>query len=315
MFGASVIPSSAGSHLASPRAAGAATGDMETQQSGRRSERLERVIENEIVPRLLLTHRVGPLAPSLAGAVASTLSEADVAAFVEKVRGGDDARAHEYVSQLLSNGTPVESVYLDLLSPTARRLGELWEEDECDFVEVTLAMGRMQRLLRDLSQVFLADAGRADTHGAILLTCIPGEQHTLGLIMVGEFLIRDGWRVLVGAPWTESDLLESVGADWYDVVGFSVGCQSRVSVLKREIRRVRASSRNPDIKVMVGGKVFIDDPGLIERVGADAAASDAREAPRVARSLHPNPEVRVPSYARREVMDGHGEFRETHRLD
>jgi len=315
MFGASVTPSLAGPHVSGPSGAGPASNAMESPQFGHRSERLERTIQNEIVPRLLLSHRAGPIPPSLAASMAQRLTEADVAAFVDAIRGTDDGRAHDYVRTLVANGTPVEAVYLDLLSPTARRLGELWDNDECDFVEVTLAMGRMQRLLRELSQVFLADASRSDTVGNVLLTCVPGEQHTLGLIMVGEFLLRDGWRVLVGAPWTENDLLEMVAAEWYDVIGFSVGCQSRISTLKREIRRLRASSRNPGVRVMVGGKVFNDDPALVVRVGADAAASDAREAPRVARSLRASSLEAARRPAQREAIGGHGELREAIRRE
>lgn len=316
MFGASVTPSSAGNHETNrDPSIGPAYDAMESPQSGRRSERLERTIQNEIVPRLMLSHRAGPVSPTLAAAVSSKLTEADVARFVDAVRGSDDGRAHAYVRELVANGTPIESVYLDLLAPTAWRLGDLWDSDECDFVEVTLAMGRMQGLLRELSQVFLADSSRAETVGSVLLTCVPGEQHTLGVIMVGEFLLRDGWRVLVGAPWTENDLLEMVATEWYDVIGFSVGCEGRIASLKREIRRLRGRSRNPNVQVMVGGKVFNDDPALVERVGADAAASDAREAPRVARSLKASSLEAAQAFARREATGGHGELREALRRE
>jgi methanogenic corrinoid protein MtbC1 len=278
-------------------------------------ERLERTIQNEIVPRLLLSHRAGPVPPSVSAAVARELSDADVSAFLELVRGLHDTQPSEFVRDLVERGTPVDAVYLDLLAPTAHRLGQLWDADACDFVEVTLAMGRMQRVLRDLSQVFLADAARTETVGNVLLTCVPGEQHTLGIIMVGEFLLRDGWRVLVGAPWTEQDLHAMARTEWYDVIGFSVGCENRLSALKREIGRLRAGSRNPHVRILVGGKVFIDDPSMVERVGADAAAADAREAPRVARALLFSAAESTRASARQEEIDDHGQFRETLRLD
>ena len=315
MFGSSVTPVLAGFHSTGLYLAGPAFETMEAPLSDRRSERLERTIQNEIVPRLLATHRVGPVPPSLSAAIARTLSKRDVEVFVSAIRGSDDTAALDFVRDILQSGTPVEAVYLDLISPSAHRLGQLWDSDECDFIEVTVAMGRMQRMLRDLSQIFLADAGRAVTTGNVLLTCIPGEQHTLGIIMVGEFLLRDGWRVLVGAPWTESDLLEMVATESYDVVGFSVGCESRLSSLKREIRRLRAQSRNPNVKVMVGGKVFVDDADMVRRVGADASATNAREAPRVARSLLALALEAAQSDAQREVTGGHGEFREALRRE
>jgi MerR family transcriptional regulator, light-induced transcriptional regulator len=264
---------------------------MESPSAPRRSdrlerrERLERTIENELVPRLLASHRAGPIPPALSMAIARELSEHDINHFVSAIRSPDDDRAVQFIREVLADGASVEAVYLDLLAPSARRLGEMWDRDECDFVEVTVSLGRMQRLLRDLSQVFLADATRSEPVGHVILTCMPGEQHTLGIIMVGEFLLRDGWRVLVGAPWSESDLLTMVGAEWYDVIGFSVGSESRLPILKRDIRRLKSASRNPHVQILVGGQVFVDDPTLADDVGANAIADDARGAPKAARSL------------------------------
>lgn len=286
-----------------------------SERSSERLQRLQRIIQSEIIPRLLVAHRAGPVPPSLALAVARQLSDADLRQFLALVRGPDDSGSADFVTQLIESGVSIESVYLDLLAPSARRLGTLWESDECDFVEVTVALGRMQRTLRDLSHVFLTDSARAETVGNVLLTCVPGEQHTLGIIMVGEFLLRDGWRVLVGAPWTDSDLEAMVGTDAYDIVGFSVGCESRVSALKREIRRVRSASRNPSVKVIVGGKIFMDNPDMIARVGADAYASDARGAPQVARSLLNGSRAGTTANVARETNSGHGEFREAARRD
>lgn len=289
--------------------------DVTQSAAARQRERLERMIQNEIVPRLMLSHRVGPVPPSIVAAVARQLTEADVTTFVDAVRGTQDDKAVNYVRDLVANGTSIETIYVDLLAPTARRLGSLWDADECDFVEVTVAMGRIQRLLRDLSQVFIAESSRTETVGNVLLTCVPGEQHTLGAIIVAEFLLRDGWRVLVGAPWSEGDMLTMVSTEWFDIIGFSVGCENRLSTLKREIRRLRASSRNPNVRVMVGGKVFIDDHDMVARVGADGYAVDAREAPLIARALLSAVAPLSPLGTLREGISGHGELTEAIRRE
>jgi len=250
------------------------------------SERtVDRTIETELVPRMLMAHQTGPAAPLPAASGERALTPQDIPAFLHEVLGTDDTAAASFVRQLLVDGVSVESIYLDLLSPAARELGLRWEDDECSFVDVTVAMGRLQRVLRELSQVFQAEGSEPAKEGQVLLTCLPGEQHTLGLIMVAEFLIRDGFRVHVGTPWSEADLLTMVRTEWFDVIGFSAGCESRLSVLKREIHRIRSNSRNPNVQVLVGGQVFSLDPALVERVGADGWARDARESPEVARTL------------------------------
>jgi len=317
MFGASLQPAASG-HSSVTRGPGTSHDVMESPSAPRRSERLERLertIENELVPRLLASHRAGPVPPALTAAIARELSAADVDGFVAAVRSPDDARAVQFIRDVLADGASVEAVYLDLLAPSARRLGQMWESDECDFVEVTVSLGRMQRLLRDLSQVFLADATRTEPVGSVLLTCIPGEQHTLGIIMVGEFLLRDGWRVLVGAPWSESDLLTMVGTEWYDVIGFSVGSESRLPLLKRDIRRLKSASRNPHVQFMVGGQVFSDDPTIADQVGANAIAGDAREAPQIARRLLDAAHLAASDAPPREALGDHGQFSDALRRD
>ncbi len=233
-----------------------------------------------------MAHRVGTDPRVLNSDQTRRISNEELNAFIDEVVGADDSAAPIFVRRLLEEGVSVEAIYLDLLAPTARELGIRWEDDECSFVDVTVALGRLQRVLRDLSQYFQAESAQApDSAGHVLLTCLPGEQHTLGLILVAEFLMRDGFRVLVGAPWSEEDLLTQVRTEWFDVVGFSAGCDSRLSHLKREIARIRTASRNPNVRILVGGQVFSLEHELVKRVGADGWARDAKEAPTIVRNL------------------------------
>jgi methanogenic corrinoid protein MtbC1 len=60
---------------------------------------------------------------------------------------------------------------------------------------------------------------------------------------------------------------------------------SRLDGLAHCIRSVRRASHNPDLYVMVGGPLFLAQPDLVTRVGADAAATDAASAVRQAGGL------------------------------
>lgn len=250
-----------------------------------RNRTIDQQVEHEVLPRLMLAHRAGPLPPSLSIAAARELSAADVAAFVDLVRRGDEDEVGAHLQDVVRGGVPVECVYLDLLAPTARVLGELWAEDRCDFMDVTLGLGRLQRALRELGAAHARAAVESEGAGHILLACTPGEQHTLGMFMVAEFFMRDGWSVSAGPPLTENDLLHTVHDAWYDVIGFSAGSAERLGTLRHQIARVRRTSRNPNLVVLVGGSVFGEDPALVGRIGADGWAEDARQAPSVARAM------------------------------
>ena len=211
--------------------------------------------------------------------------------YLDLVLGGDDAAVAAYVRELRAKGVDVSAIYLGLLAPTAERLGTMWEEDECDFFDVTAATGRLQRAVRELGHEFVGAAPARGDAGRVLLSAMPGEQHTLGLFMVAEYLLRDGWSVRVLTPATSAELAGVMREHAVDVVGFSAACDARLLALRHEISAVRRHSRNPHVCVLVGGRIFVEHPDLVGRVGADGFAASAADASRCARALvaaHPD---------------------------
>lgn len=213
------------------------------------------------------------------------LTPDDFVEFLVAVRSVDDEASTQFIRRILERGVSAEAVFLELLDGAATALGDLWERDECDFVEVTVALGRLQVILRELSLKFLADRASPDTVGRVLLSSMPGEHHTLGLFMVAEFFIREGWDVRLGAPLNAGELGSLVRETHFDVVGFSVASTERLSHVKRTIRQLRRDSQNRHLTVLVGGPVFRERPTMAEHVGADGTSADAKGAPVLARSL------------------------------
>lgn len=248
-------------------------------------DQLFRTIETEIIPRLMLAHAPAKECPTLPDLDAGGPDAATVIEFTRLVVEQDGEVAAAYVEALRAQGTPLETLYLKLITPAARRLGELWEEDLCDFTEVTVGLWRLQQVLRGLSPAFREEDHQPATGRRMLLVPAPGEQHVLGIIIVGDYFRRAGWEVWGEPPATCDDLPGVVRNEWFDVVGLSVGCEVRVEILAAEIRAIRKASRNPDIGVMVGGPLFNQYPELVGEVGADATARDGREAVLRAASL------------------------------
>ncbi len=180
---------------------------------------------------------------------------------------------------------PVESLFLSLLTPTARRLGVMWEEDTCDFSDVTLGVLRLRNVMRLLSRAFSGDYDTGLSGPSALLAQMPGEQHGLGLAMVVQFFRRAGWHVREEPVVTSADLIGIVRNQWFGVIGLSVACSDRLEALATDIRAIRRHSRNPAIGILVGGPPFIAHPQLATMVGADATAVDGRQAVLQAQSL------------------------------
>jgi MerR family transcriptional regulator, light-induced transcriptional regulator len=247
-----------------------------------RLARLARTIESDVIPRLVQAHRPGAANPQPGS---GGVSPADVEAFVQLVIHASEGEAGLTIDGLRERGVAVESIYLDLFGPTARRLGEMWEDDSCDFSTVTVALGRLQRLLRELSPAFGTEVEHPANGRRALFVQPRDEQHSFGLSMVAEFFRRDGWDVIGGVGGAVASPQSLVRDEWVDVIGFSVGSDSRLPWLRETIAAVRAASRNPTLGVLVGGPPFVARPEWATECGADGTARNGKEAPLVAERL------------------------------
>jgi MerR family transcriptional regulator, light-induced transcriptional regulator len=247
-----------------------------------RLARLARTIETDVIPRLVQSHRPGTGNLTLVPQIPSGL---EVTAFVTQIIESSDAQIAKAIAGLRDRGVSVEALYLELFGPTARRLGEMWEEDTCDFSTVTVALGRLQRLLRDLSPAFGAEVEHPPMGRRALFVQPRDEQHSFGLSMVAEFFRRDGWDVIGGVGGAVAHPAVKVSDEWVDVVGFSVGTDSRLAWLRDTIAAVRQASRNPNLAVLVGGPPFMAHPEWATECGADGTARSGKDAPVVAERL------------------------------
>ncbi len=244
-----------------------------------------RSMEIELIPRLLSQVRGHGAADSTEELRPAVIGPAEVSLFVQASLSHDEERCPAIITGLIEIGTPLERICLDLLAPSARRLGEMWEDDTADFLEVTLGLGRLQRVVRELGRRIGGDTLLSADAGSAFLCGMPEEQHSLGLAMVAEFFVADGWGVTVGPPLGLDNALQEISAHWYDVVGVSVGVTERIPRIAVFIRQLRKASLNSDLAVMVGGRPFVANPALVDQVGADASAPDAAQGPLVARTL------------------------------
>ncbi|MGE0097364.1 MAG: B12-binding domain-containing protein [Hydrogenophaga sp.] len=257
-----------------------------TTEDSVRSVLLAKAVEYEIIPRLMLAHRVPQECASFPVAGNQRISAEDVAVFAELVLHEDDAAISACVIALRDRGVPVESIFMDLLAPVARHLGEMWERDLCTFTEVTVGLGRLQQVLRENSATFAQFNGATSTlegRRLLLMPC-PGEQHTFGLSMVGEIFHRAGWDVVTNFLSSHA-APAMVEKDWYDVVGFSLGCETGIARLQEVMALVRRKSQNPRVSIIAGGAIFALHPEYGNQIPADAIVTDGPRAPALAEKL------------------------------
>ncbi len=245
---------------------------------------ITRALNSNIIPRLIQAHPGLHAAqrfvqPSLEPLPADI---ADPTAFAKLLLDPDPAPAERHVAALRRRGLAVDSLYLDVIAPAARMLGEWWEADECSFTDVTLATGRLQQMLREHGLARDMRPAQGAEGRRVLLVPAPGEQHSLGLLMVAEFFRQAGWDVHGGPAEADADPVRAVARFAFDAIGFSLAASVHLDELRRVLVAVRQASRNPRICIMVGGAAFAHAPSLQEGLGADITLSDATVAPAAA---------------------------------
>ena len=243
-------------------------------------EWLQRTIETEIVPRLMLVHRLADADPDVYTDRADAVPALEeVEAFCSLLLADDVEALVDFVERLRRRGVALEHVYLELIEPAARRLGVLWEIDACDFAQVTLGLWRLQNLVFDLGpQLPKTQQERPDGPRRLMMVVPPNSQHTLGALMVAEFFRRAGWEVWADPAASARELLETARTGWFDLIGLSIGTETQIDALTSVIVDLRQVSSNPSVGIMVGGPLLLLQPQLLAHLGADFSAQDAREA-------------------------------------
>jgi methanogenic corrinoid protein MtbC1 len=239
---------------------------------------LERAIEKEAIPRLLLA-RQGAVSEDTQGLAANGSTDADaVKSFVKLIRTRDISTACEHIEHLQMIGVPVESIWLDLLGGSANLLGEMWQRDECDFLEVTLCTWRLHEILRSTTLVGSTALEARTPKRRILIASLPGEQHSFGLALVEAFFRRAGWHVWSWPGASGDDLLRLAESEWFAVIGLSLSADEKLDALSSTIHNLRRASQNKSVGIVVGGPTFVHHPDWSQRVGANASAANGRQA-------------------------------------
>lgn len=231
-----------------------------------------RLVEDEVIPRLLLTRRLGPPERRPGPGHVETLTRL--------LLSREPAAAGAQIAALRDAGAPLTVLLTDLVTPAARRLGDLWLSDAIDFVDVALAAGRLTTLVR-------GSAPRIEAPGvgaaAALVASLPGQRHELGVAVFAQTLRVAGWRVREARDATAAELAALATDEDFALVGLSLGAEAEIGAATEACAALRWACRGRRTTLAVGGPLALTTPDLAVRVGADFAAVDAAQGVALAR--------------------------------
>ncbi len=246
-------------------------------------ESLGLLIESEIIPRLLMAHDVS--SPSPDRRRPGVIDGEDMSRFATLPLRLEAVGLLEQVDALIARGASVEAICVDLLAPAARHLGEMWDRDECDFIDVTMGLWRLQEVMREISARSPTGLMAHPQVRSALFTPMPGDVHNFGALMIEEVFARAGWQSEALVQPERRELLDRLAHVPFDIVGLTLTRDCPSSALRNLIKAIRGISANPHIAVLVGGRFVNDNPEIVAEVGADGTGPDALSALQLAEQL------------------------------
>ena len=207
--------------------------------------------------------------------------------FLDALLRGDAGAATEIVEEARRRGLTIEQIYLHLLAPAQVEVGARWRAhrisvaDEHRATEITL---REMDRLRERLALTAAPGPRA------VLASVEGEPHVVGLRMLGDFLLIDGWTVdYLGASIPTADLSDFVARRRPDLVALSVSQAEHLPALTVAAKALRRLSPPP--RLLAGGSALRTRARAAATFGVDAVARDARGGVQEARRLIATPQA------------------------
>jgi len=268
--------------------------DAQINMSVAAQSELSVLIENIVIPKLMAdsgnpAHRISEngLADPSDAPSARPISAEDVDKFAALTTSGEARDLVDFATNCLAAGNSVETLYVKLLAPAARKLGEMWEDDTEDFIDVTMGLWRIQEVLRELSLRMPPAASSDHGNRSALFSSMPGEQHSLGTLMIAECFQRAGWDADVLIEPSVSDLTSKAASNSYDLIGLTLSSDCSSHALTDLIQSLRSISSHPDVCIMIGGRFVIANPHIVQECGANATATDAAAAITLADELVP----------------------------
>ncbi len=177
------------------------------------------------------------------------------------------------VNQALSEGTPPFSVFVDIMTPAIRKLGDLFGQ-RLKFIPHLIAGADTMKKGVEVLQPHLEAKGPTEPKGTIVFATVKGDIHDIGKNICILMLRNFGYRVLdLGRNVPLDVILDTAEKEKAQIVALSALMTTTMIQMKIAIDTIQ--ERKLPFKVIVGGAVVT--PKFAKEIKADGYGKDVGE--------------------------------------
>ena len=196
--------------------------------------------------------------------------------FEAALLSGNRRQAHAVLRRCIAQRRSLIDFELHVIQSALYNIGQKWQTNQVSVAQEHMATAIAQSVMT----VALQNAHPpVSIDQRVLLACVEGNNHSLGLQMVADAFLIAGWEVqFLGADVPTTSLIRQT-AEWKpDLIGLSVSFPQQVRVAKAVIVQLDEHFGRSRPAVIIGGLAFNRFRRFSGLVGADAFGVDSRAA-------------------------------------
>lgn len=207
----------------------------------------------------------------------------EVCAFEHALLRGNRNEAQQVVQRCLDQGHSLVSIEAHVVQPAMVRIGDGWQANRVSVAQEHMATAIAHAVI----SASLEQQSLPPPNGhSIILACVEGNHHALGLRMVADAFEVQGWDVTyLGANVPTRALVDMVTTELPELLGLSVSFPQQLGTVRDILAQLNV--RLPDVRppVLVGGLAVNRFQPLAGVLGAEGHAASALDAVEVAQRL------------------------------
>jgi methanogenic corrinoid protein MtbC1 len=227
------------------------------------------------VQRQLNGHPVQPKMRDVASP--ATLSTLDTTrdGLISAISNFDTRRANSLIENAMAV-IDIESLCQGVFEPVLVEIGDQWARGDGSISVEHFGSAFIMRKLSALFNASQPERGKP----TILCSCVEGEHHEVGLMMIALLLSRAGHRVIyLGANLPALNLVSAIHSIHPDAIALSSTTSATLPALVEAVSSVRAEFSSSYCPVIgFGGGLFAREPQQRHAVDASYLGADARTA-------------------------------------
>lgn len=200
----------------------------------------------------------------------------EAATFETALLAGNQREALAVVTRCIDSGHNLVEVEMHVIQPALYRIGEKWQANQVTVAQEHMATAIVQSVM---TVGLLRSPPPALLNKRVLLACVEGNNHAIGLRMVADAFQLGGWDVQYLGANVPTPALVAQAAEWRpDLVGLSVSFPQHLRAVKTIIAKLGEQLGDARPAVIIGGLAINRFNKLAGAVGADACMADAQAA-------------------------------------